>query len=212
MATLTVKRMKRSDFYAAAAIGAAVGLLLQPILANLGSFAILANPTFALRFGIFIFVAILSPLALWIFSLLGKLVPVLYQFGKFAAVGVLNTFVDLGVLNLEIFMSGIAGGAGYAVFKSISFLCATTNSFFWNKYWTFGANEAATGKETGKFYFFAAIGWMLNVGIATFVVNGIARPAAIDPRAWANIGGLCGVAGAFLWDFASYKFFVFKKR
>jgi putative flippase GtrA len=203
--------MKQNDLYAVTAIGAAVGLLIQPILANLGSFAALANPTLTLRFGIFIFITLLAPLALWILFLLGKLVPVLYQFGKFAAVGVLNTFIDLGVLNLIIFATGIASGTGYAVFKAISFLCATTNSFFWNKYWTFNAKGAATGKETGTFFLFAAIGWVLNVGIATFVVNGIAHPAGLDPRVWANIGGLCGVAGAFLWDFFSYKFFVFKK-
>jgi putative flippase GtrA len=203
--------MKRNDLYAGTAIGAAVGLLIQPILANLGSFAILANPTFMLRLGIFIFFTILAPLALWILFLLGTLIPVLYQFGKFAAVGALNTFIDLGVLNLIIFMTGIAGGIGYVVFKAISFLCATTNSFFWNKYWTFNAKGAATGKETGSFFLFAAIGWAINVGIATFIVNGIARPMSLDPRIWANIGGLWGVAGSFLWDFFSYKFFVFKK-
>ena len=204
--------MKRNDLYAATAIGAEVGLLIQPILANLGSFAILANPTFALRLEIFIFITILAPLALWILFLLGKLVPVLYQFGKFAAVGALNTFIDLGVLNLIIFLTGIAGGIGYSLFKAISFLCATTNSFFWNKYWTFNAKGAATGKETGSFFLFAAIGWVLNVSIATFIVNGLARPASLDPRVWANIGGLFGVAGSFLWDFLSYKFFVFKEK
>jgi len=203
--------MKRNDCYAVTAIGAAVGLLIQPILVNLSSFAILAHPTIKLRLGIFIFFTVLAPLALWILSLLGKLAPVIYQFGKFAAVGVLNTFIDLGVLNLEIFLTGIAGGLGYAVFKGISFLCATTNSFFWNKYWTFNAKETATGAETGKFYIFAAIGWVINVSLATFVVNGVARPLSLNPRVWANIGALCGVAGAFLWDFVAYKFFVFKK-
>jgi putative flippase GtrA len=203
--------MKKNDLYSVTAIGAAVGLLIQPILANLGSFAVLAHPTFALRAGIFIFFTVLAPVALWILYLLGKLLPVLYQFGKFAAVGVLNTFIDLGVLNLIIFLTGIAGGIWYAVFKAISFLCATTNSFFWNKYWTFNAKEAATGKETGSFFLFAAIGWVVNVGIATFIVNGIAWSASFNPRVIANIGGLCGVAGAFLFNFVSYKFFVFKK-
>ena len=98
-----------------------------------------------------------------------------------------NTFIDLGVLNLEIFLTGVAGGVGYAVFKGISFLCATTNSFFWNKYWTFSAKEAATSAETGKFFIFALIGWGINVGLATFVVNGLARPLSLNPRVWANI-------------------------
>ncbi len=203
--------MKRTDFYAVTTIGIAVGLLIQPILANLASFAVFAHPTLALRLGIFFFFTILAPVALWILYFLGRFVPVLYQFGKFAAVGALNTFIDLGVLNLAIFMTGIAGGVVYTMFKGVSFLCATTNSFFWNKYWTFSAKSAATGKEAGKFFIFAGIGWLLNVGLATFVVNGIALPVGLDVRVWANVGALCGVAGAFLWDFFSYKFFVFKK-
>ena len=203
--------MKRNDLYAVTAIGAAVGLLIQPILANLGSIAIFAHPTLSLRLEIFVFFTILAPLALWILSIIGKFVPVLYQFGKFAAVGALNTYIDLGVLNLIIFVTGIAGGIGYAIFKTVSFLCATTNSFFWNKYWTFNAKETATGKQTWSFFIFAAIGWAINVGIASFIVNGTTWSASINPRILANIGGLCGVAGSFLWDFLSYKFFVFKK-
>lgn len=204
--------MKKNDLFAVTAIGAAVGLLIQPILGNLSSFAVLAHPSLALRLGIFIFFTLLAPIALWILSLLSKLIPALYQFGKFAAVGVLNTFIDLGVLNLFIFLSGIAGGIGYSAFKTISFFCATTNSFFWNKYWTFNAKGSVTGGETGKFYLFAVIGWVFNVSIATLVVNVIPRPTALDPRVWANIGALGGVGGAFLWDFFSYKFFVFKNK
>jgi putative flippase GtrA len=203
--------MKKNDLYSVTIIGAAVGSLIQPILANLSSISIFANPSFLLRMTIFLSLAVFAPFALWILYLIGKLIPVIYQFGKFAAVGVLNTFIDLGVLNLEIFLSGISFGLFYVVFKTVSFLCATTNSFFWNKYWTFNAKGSVNGKETGSFYLFAAIGWLLNVGIATFIVNVIGSPASINPKVWANIGALCGVGGAFLWDFLSYKFFVFKK-
>lgn len=202
--------MKKNDLLLVTIIGAAVGLLIQPILANLSSISIFA-PSFTLRLIIFFFFSIFAPIALWILYLIGKIIPIIYQFGKFAAVGVLNTFIDLGVLNLEIFLSGISFGVFYIIFKTVSFLFATTNSFFWNKYWTFNSKNTINGKETGNFYLFATIGWLLNVGIATFIVNVIGSPASINPKIWANIGALCGVGGAFLWDFLSYKFFVFKK-
>lgn len=202
--------MKRSDWWAIIVIGAAVGLLSQPILANVaGSFNL--NLTLTLRVVVFLGFTILAPLALFILYLLGKALPVLYQFGKFAAVGVLNTFVDIGVLNLEILIFGTPAAWPYRIFKAISFLAATTNSFFWNKFWTFNAHEPANPSQTIKFYAWAVGGFLINVGVASYVFSGVAAPASISANLWANIGGITGVAAGFLWDFLGYKYVVFKK-
>jgi len=136
---------------------------------------------------------------------------VLYQFGKFAAVGTLNTFVDIGVLNLEILIFGTPAAWPYRIFKAISFLAATTNSFFWNKFWTFDSRGPANPAQTIKFYLVAIGGFLINVGIASYVFSGVARPVAISANLWANIGALAGVASGFLWDFLGYKYVVFKK-
>lgn len=196
--------MVKKDFILVTIIGALVGLLVQPILANL-----VAAPSLSARAMIFFGFLVIAPLALFIAYLLGKIWKVIYQFAKFAAVGALNTFIDFGVLNLEIIFSGIAGGAMYSVFKGVSFLAATTNSFFWNKYWTFSSRTSANTKETSKFYIVAVVGWVINVSLASFVVNVMSRPVSISPNLWANIGALTGVAGSFLWDFLGYKFLVF---
>lgn len=202
--------MKRSDWWAIIIIGAAVGLLSQPILANIaGSFHI--DLTFAVRVGVFVGFMILAPLALFILYLLGKWLPVLYQFGKFAAVGVLNTFVDIGVLNLEILTFGTPTTWPYRIFKAVSFFAATTNSFLWNKFWTFNSQEPANPSQTIKFYAVAIGGFLINVGVASYVFSGIAAPTSISPNLWANIGAIVGVAAAFLWDFLGYKYLVFKK-
>lgn len=196
----------KKDFSVITIIGALVGILIQPVIVN-----IVAAPSILLRVGIFLVMLAGAPLALFLASLLGKVTPVLYQFAKFAAVGVLNTSIDIGVLNIEIFISGVPQGIAYSVFKAISFLFATTNSFFWNKYWTFNATHNMTAAETGKFYVVAVVGWVLNVAVASFVVNGLGHPANISPNQWANVGALFGVGGAFLWDFLGYKYFVFKE-
>jgi len=202
--------MKKGDWLAIVIIGAAVGLLSQPILATVsGAFGMVL--TFKLRLAIFIAFVILAPLALFIVYLFGKLAPVIYQFGKFAAVGVLNTFVDVGVLNLEILAFGTPSGWTYSLFKTVSFLASTTNSFLWNKYWAFNSQEPANTRETLKFYGVALIGLILNVALASYVFSSIGRPVTIAPNLWANIGALVGVAAAFIWDFIGYKYFVFKK-
>ena len=198
--------MTKKDFLCILVIGFAVGLLAQPIIGNLVS-----QLSLALRFAVFFGFLVLAPLLLFIAYLIGKFIPVIYQFAKFAAVGTLNTFIDFGVLNLEIFLFNASSGILYSVFKGISFLAATTNSFFWNKYWTFNSKTPANPKETLKFYVVAIVGWVINVSLASFVVNVLSRPISFSPNLWANVGALVGVAGSFLWDFLGYKFIVFKQ-
>lgn len=202
--------MKRGDLLAIVIIGAAVGLLSQPILANLAGSAGIPL-TLGIRVGVFAGFTMLAPLALFLLSILGKLVPVLYQFGKFAAVGTLNTFVDIGVLNLEILLFGTPAAWPYRLFKAVSFLAATTNSFVWNKFWTFDSREPANASQALKFYSVAVIGFILNVGTASYIFSNVNRPGGVAPNLWANVGAIVGVGAAFLWDFLGYKYLVFKE-
>ncbi len=196
----------RRDLQTVTFIGAAIGIFVQFVVQNL-----VDSPTLLLRFGIFLACLVFAPFALFIAARIGKVFPVAYQFAKFSAVGTLNNAIDFGIVNFLIFLTGIAGGWGYSIFKTISFIAGTTNSFFWNKFWTFGATAKPHSREVMKFYSFAIVGGIINVSVASFVVNGIHAPAGIIPKVWANIGTLAGVAGSFLWNFLSYKFFVFKK-
>lgn len=200
--------MNKKDFIASLIIGAAVGLLIQPILANNLPHIHL---TILERLDIFIFFALFAPFALWLCQLISRYIKGFYQFGQFAAVGTLNSFIDIGVFNLETFFYGtsLIGNGLFALFKAISFLCGTTNSFVWNKYWTFGSQEKPEAKETIAFYTVAVIGWVLNVGVATLVKAASSNGSTI----WVNlVAPLCGVAASFLWDFFGFKYFVFKKK
>lgn len=195
----------RKDLLLVSIIGAAVGLLIQPVLTNL------FVPTLALRIALFIGLSLFAPLALFIAYLVGKFIPIAYQFAKFAAVGTLNSLLDIGFLNLMILFGAEPAGSSFVFIKTISFFIATTNSFFWNKYWTFGATGAARAKETISFYVIAGIGVLINVGVASIVVNVINHPTSIFVNLWANVGALAGIGASFLWNFVGYKFFVFKK-
>ncbi len=203
--------MTKKDFQLSLIIGGAVGILCQPIISNFsaGIESLSTVPLSELRviaFSVFLFGA---PSALYVFYLLSRFITVFYQFAKFASVGVLNSFVDIGIFNLETFLYGILPGAYiFAGFKAISFLVATTNSFFWNKYWTFNSKGTVNASETSKFYVIAVVGWILNVSAFT-IVNGMPHSASLTPKQWANVAVLCGIAAAFLWDFFGYKFLVF---
>lgn len=199
--------INKKDFKFVTIIGALVGILVQPMIQNL-----ISELNIYLRIGVFFGFFFLAPFALFIAYLLGKIIPVLYQFAKFSAVGTLNSFIDFGVLNLLIFLTNIAVGWWFTIFKAISFLCATTNSYFWNRYWTFESNTKPKVDEAAKFYSIAIIGGFLNVSVASYIVNGVTRPEFISVNLWANIAALCGIFSALIWNFIGYKFLVFKKN
>jgi putative flippase GtrA len=199
--------MTKKDLTASVIIGAAVGLLIQPILTNVLTSV---HPTLVVRAGIFVFFAIFAPFALWLCAQIGKVWKAFYQFGQFAAVGTLNSFIDIGVFNLETFLYGtsIVSTPLFAVFKAISFLCATTNSFFWNKNWTFGSTDKVNAGEVTGFYTVAIIGWAANVAVATLV-----KSVGPETKLWVDVvAPVAGILVTFIWNFVGYKYFVFKKK
>ncbi|MFC1645430.1 GtrA family protein [Patescibacteria group bacterium] len=143
----------------------------------------------------------------------------LKQLVRFGLVGIMNTFVDLLILNIETIATGIKEGAGYSVQKGISFLAAVIFSYFLNKHWTFqDKSKEEAGKKFSQFAFVSAIGMLINISTATLVityakapVNELLQLSFLTDQLWVNIGALSGTAIGLIWNFIGYKLWVFKK-
>ncbi|MBI2514823.1 GtrA family protein [Candidatus Wolfebacteria bacterium] len=199
----------KKDYFLVSLIGFLFGLLLLPVLNNL------ELPFLSLDFksGVFLVFGftVFANLALALAYCLGRYFPVLIQLAKFGAAGGLNTMVDFGILNALISVTGLASGYPYAGYKGASFIVAATSSYFWNKYWTFERKNEASVKEFSQFFFVSIIGLVLNVGVASLVLNYAPHPAFFSPERWANLAAMIATLMAFLWNFLGYKFIVFKK-
>lgn len=199
--------LHKKDIAISAIIGVLIAILAVPIINNIGL------PTALKSLGTVGISAILFSLTLVgfaFFDFLSRWLTILRQVAKFILVGGLNTFLDFAVLNLLIVLSSIVSGAGFSFFKGISFLVAVTNSYFWNKYWTFEAGVTKS-LEFLQFLVISTIGLFINVGVASFIVNIIGPVGGVSPTIWANIGALVAVAGSLIWNFLGYKFIVFRK-
>ena len=134
------------------------------------------------------------------------------QFIKFLLVGLLNTGIDFGVLNLLMFSTGITSGFYYPIFKAISFTCSVINSYIFNKRWTFQKGKDIKKKEFSKFFTISLIAFGVNIGVASILVNGVGPLGGISPYIWANISALAAAGFTTLINFFGYKYLVFREK
>ena len=143
--------------------------------------------------------------------------PVIGQFFRFGLIGGMNTGVDLIILNILIFSTGLFEGTPYSIFKTISFVGAATFSYFMNKKWAFkdDSKEKAVRKFS-QFFAVSIVGAVINVTVATLVVAYLKPTLGSDflflsDKLWGSVGALFGTTIGLVWNFVGYKFFVFKK-
>jgi putative flippase GtrA len=86
----------------------------------------------------------------------------IWQFLRFCIVGTLNAVIDFGVLNLLLWLYPTANTWKTLEYNSVAVLLASTNSFFWNKYWTFQQRNPITFQETYRFIVVASGTTLMN--------------------------------------------------
>ena len=203
-----MKKFTQKDLIFSVITGLLTGLIFWRIMVFLGKSAVFGIPVSASL--------IIIPI-LWVIGVnfgyfLGQWIGFFNQFGKYVAVGFTNAAVDFGILNLEIWYTKIESGWEYSVFKSISFAVAVAHSYIWNKYWVFEAGESGGGSsELIKFLGVNVFAVIVNVGVASLVVNLIHPLSGFDAKTWANIGAVVGSACALMFTFIGARMIVFKK-
>ena len=200
-------KLTSRDILFAAINGLIFGALLPIVLKNM-NMQISANKSFLIAIAF----TILAAVGVSIGYFLSKYIKIFFQIAKFGAVGAANFAVDIGILNLLIFLTGIATGSFYTIFKVISFTFAVTNSYIWNKFWAFkktGTKEA--GKEFVQFITISVIGLILNAVIASVLVNVIGPMGGIKVKTWASVSAAAASVCVMAWNFIGYKFWVFKR-
>lgn len=191
-----------------------VGSIIIGVVAAVLSFAVTENVKFNVSpYVIAAVLFILCPIGIFVARFFNEKFHFIYQLAKFSETGGLNTFLDLGVLNILIITTGITHGAYFSLFKGISFVIALINSYFWNKFWVFAEKktEKATGSEFLKFLAVSLTGFLINVSVASLVVFLGKNTLGIDAKMLANLAAVSAVVVTLAFNFLGYKLFVFKR-
>ena len=204
-----VRGFTKKDLLFSIATGLITGIIAWQIFVFLGVFEKLG---FEIRPAVMILVV---PI-LWILGVnlgyfLGRWMPFFNQFGKYAAIGFTNAAVYFGILNLLIATSDITRGIWYSIFVTMAFIVGTVHSYIWNKFWAFQAAQSQGGSaEFAKFAVVSIIAGLINVSIASLVVNFLDPMFGVSRESWANLGGIAGSAVALVFSFVGFRLLVFK--
>ncbi len=154
------------------------------------------------------------------------------QIGKFGVVGIINTLVDMTILNFLFLILSFKAtinilGLDFLLANIISVTIAMIGSFILNKYWTFAARGKNRNilEETLKFilitivgmffihqivFNFFAIWWVAPTNLAKNIVHliGIYK---LDNFITLNFAKILAILSSMTWNFIGYKFIVFQK-
>lgn len=204
--------LTREDFLACLLIGFAVSWLLAPLhrvwqsadwLPVDGGLLFLAAPAMALS-------------AVFLGALLGQRWPSAFSGSKFLLVGVLNTLVDIAIFTLLLELIPVTDGLWFAATKMFSSGIAVVNSYFWNRMWCFpppDQNAARTKSsvvaEFHRFLVFTLVGLALNGAVATSIVIAFRPALGLSLIQWANVAAGVALVVSAIWNFWTYRTFVF---
>jgi len=121
---------------------------------------------------------------------------------KFGLIGIVNTALDFGILNLLHFGLGV----GPLTSKCVSTLIAATSSYFMNRHWTF-KNRARSGMRREYTLFFLLN--LVGLGIGLICIAVVRYGLGMDGPAAINAANLVGLVIGTVFRFWSYRRWVF---
>jgi len=196
--------MKKGDIIASLVLGAIFGLFLAFILTGLNF------PLFSPWILPFI-MPIVVLAGIYLAELIGKKIPFIFQFGKFVVIGLTNTAVDVGILNVLMVLTQTYSGKNIFLLNSVSFVVAVIHSYFWNKLWTFKVKRTDATKEFLQFLVVSVVGLLINGTIVYMITTWINPMFDFSAVSWANAAKITATVISLVWNFIGYKFIVFKK-
>jgi len=141
------------------------------------------------------------------------------QITRFIIVGIMNTLLDLLLLNMMTLVSSVKDGLGYSAQKACSAGIAILFSYMLNKHWAFKSIQSRRNYiEFGKFITISLFSMAIQVIVATIMVSFIRPlfhmygPFLTNAQLWVNIGGISGSFFSAISNFLGYKHIVFSRN
>ncbi len=198
--------MQRKDVMIAGSVGLISGGTGIFIVRGLGLML-----SYAWSFAMPVVMAPLFVLGIYLGEVFSRRWKFLSSFARFAVIGFSNASVDFGILNILVSSTGVSRGIYFSIYKTIAFIAALVNSYFWNRAWTFEVKQKKSAGEAARFVLVIIGSLLINVGVSSLIVNLVPPPFGLTNRLWLNIASVVAVLFGLFWNFIGMKIFVFSK-
>ena len=135
------------------------------------------------------------------------------RFSKFTVVGFSNAVVDIGTLNLFLWLASTRDPSVLALYNGVALLLANANSYVWNTRWTFrGRAERNDFRQRALF----ALQVLVNIAISNGLFWVMIRPVLIYTEVPAylagNVAKIISVLVASTMSFFFMRYVIFTRR
>ncbi len=134
------------------------------------------------------------------------------RFSKFTVVGGINAAVDIGVLNLLLFIEPTRDPSVIVLYNAVALVLANLNSYVWNSLWTFKGRAAFDSYQTMTFIGQA----LVNIGISSALFYVLVRPVMVNTEVSAYVAGnvakVVSISVASTISYFLMRYLVFSKK
>jgi putative flippase GtrA len=134
------------------------------------------------------------------------------RFSKFSLVGLSNAAIDIGVLNLFLWLEPTREVSLLVLYNGVALVLANLNSYLWNTLWTFRGRAEHDTRQIVLF----ALQVLINVGISSGLFWALVHPiifyTEVPTYLAGNVAKIISVTVASTISFFIMRFVVFSRR
>lgn len=135
------------------------------------------------------------------------------RFSKFTLVGLANAVVDIGTLNLFLWLAPTRDPSLLALYNGVALVLANLNSYFWNTRWTFrGRAQRRDPRQRLLFTLQALFNICISNGLFFLLIRPVLIYTDIPAYLAGNVAKLISVAVASTISFFLLRYVVFSRK
>jgi putative flippase GtrA len=135
------------------------------------------------------------------------------RFSKFTVVGFINAIVDIGTLNLFLWLASTRDPSVLALYNGVALVLANLNSYVWNTRWTFkGRAKRGNLRQRVLFTGQALLNILVSNGLFFVLIRPILTYTDVPAYLAGNVAKIVSVVVASTISFFVLRYVVFTRK
>lgn len=131
---------------------------------------------------------------------------------RFSVVGISNAVVDLGTLNLMLWLLPTSHPWQFTLYNAVALVLANANSYAWNSLWTFGGRANHDRRQAVLFAAQALVNVLVNTAAFWVLIRALLGYDVLPAVAAGNAAKVLSIVLATLVSFLAMRFVVFSRK